>query len=460
MPRQIKKDFFQPHPTQEQALASDARFVVASCGRRWGKGNLALRAAGEVSAKIPGGRTWVVSPTYDQTRPMWRKAVAAFGQISTDDGYPWMLKPRIKDREIPLANGSVFEFKSADDPDSLRGAGDDLVHVIIDEAAYVDGDAWGILSFSMADNLASATLISTPNRHNPKNWFYDMWLRGQPKLRAVCDQCDGDGCEACEDTGHRWIPNTSYDPDFASFQFSSFDNPHVPGGEIKRLIERENLSEVDILREIYGEFVGGESVVVDLAMIRDCEIGNEEGPGSDATYVSGVDLGRVSSYTVITTIRAPRTQEESPHVVAFERFQGAWNVQRERIAAHARKYMQPFTNVDATGLGDTFKEELRRAGVYRVNPIKFSGVSKPEIIAALLAAISAGELTWPPNRQLEDELVNLEQKVLPSGQVQYRAGKGHTDDMVMSLGLAWWAYLKEVSPQRPKLWAVGVGGPR
>jgi len=416
-----------------------------------------LREAGNVAGEIPGGRIWVISPTYDMTKPMWRKAIAAFGRV-TVDGYPWMMKPRIKDHEIPFANGSVIEFKSADQPDSLRGAGDDLVYVIIDEAAYMPRDAWDNVMFALIDRQASAALISTPNRHNPKNWFYDEWLCGQKKLRFVCDECNGDGCEACDNTGQRLADNPDYDDEYESFQFSSFDNPHVPKSEIQKIIEKNRYSEVDILREIYGEFVGGEAAVVDLAMVRDCELGTEEEPEVGASYVTGVDLGRVTSWTVITTIRIPEDEKEMPRVVAFDRFQGGWSLQRERIAAHARKYGQPRTFVDATGLGDTFTEELRRAGVYRLEPIKFSGASKPEIVSAILAAIEANAIVWPPNRQLEDELLNLEQKALPSGQVQYRAGKGHKDDMVMSLGLAWWAYLKHASPQRPKAWAVGVGG--
>ncbi len=458
MPRQLKRDFFADHPTQDEFLASGARFKVASCGRRWGKGNGALREAGQVSVAIPGGRTWIISPSYEVTKPMWRKALLCFGSVQAN-GRPWMLKPRIKNREIPFLNGSVLEFKSADDPDSLRGAGDDLVHVILDEAAYIDKDTWGIISFAMADNVASAALISTPNRHQPKNWFYEMWLRGRAKLRETCPECDGRGCPSCKD-GYIWKDNEDYDPTYESFQFSSFDNPHMPAAEIERMIRDEKFNEVDILREVYGEFVGGETQVFGLGSVRDCVAGEEEPPRSDSAYVTGVDLGRVESFTVITTIRIPSNREETPRVVAFERFQGGWSVQRERIAQHARRFGQPRMFVDSTGIGETFQHELRQAGVQRLEPVKFSGVSKPEMLGALLAAIDTRAFTWPPNPQLERELLNLEQRSTPSGVVQYRAGRGHTDDCVMSLALAWWGYLKTGSPQCPKLWAIGVGSRR
>jgi len=370
-----------------------------------------------------------------------------------------MLKPRIKNREIPFLNGSVLEFKSADEPDSLRGAGDDLVHVILDEAAYIDKDTWGIISFAMADNEASAALISTPNRHSPKNWFHEMWLRGRARLQQTCPECEGRGCSQCSSTGYVLVGNPDYDATYESFQFSSFDNPHIPRAEIERMIRDEKFSEVDILREVYGEFVGGETQVFNLSAIRDCGVGAEEAPRNDSVYVTGVDLGRVESHTVITTIRVPE-HGDTPPVVAIERFQGSWNVQRERIASHSRRFGQPKTFVDSTGIGETFQHELRQAGVQRLEPTKFSGVSKPEMLGALLAAIDSRELVWPHNDQLERELLNLEQHVTPSGVVQYRAARGHTDDMVMSLALAWWGYLKVGSPQRPKLWAVGVGSRR
>jgi phage terminase large subunit-like protein len=70
------------------------------------------------------------------------------------------------------ASGTLVEFKSADDPQSLRGAGLDILW--IDEAAFVPNkDAWSVVRPALSDKLGLLITTTTPWG---KNWFHqEFW---------------------------------------------------------------------------------------------------------------------------------------------------------------------------------------------------------------------------------------------------------------------------------------------
>jgi phage terminase large subunit-like protein len=66
-------------------------------------------------------------------------------------------------------NGSRIDFKSADDPESLRGAGLDILW--IDESAFIPNkDAYDVVRPSLSDHEGILITTTTPDG---KNWFYD-----------------------------------------------------------------------------------------------------------------------------------------------------------------------------------------------------------------------------------------------------------------------------------------------
>jgi phage terminase large subunit-like protein len=76
------------------------------------------------------------------------------------------------EKKIEFANGTLVQFKSADDPQSLRGAGLDILW--IDEAAFVPSrDAWDVVRPALSDKLGLVITTTTPKG---KNWFYkEFW---------------------------------------------------------------------------------------------------------------------------------------------------------------------------------------------------------------------------------------------------------------------------------------------
>jgi len=460
---QIKVDAFQTHPGQEEILESDTRFKVLDCGRRWGKGNCALRAIGNDALKNPKSEFWIVSPDFTFTEPMWNKALDAFDGVNIRThgrSVSFLQDLRIRDRKLLLYNGSVIAFKSAHDPYKLgRGAGDRLMGVAFDEAAYTDPEAWKSLQPALMDNGAWGYFISTPSAIQPKNWFYDQYLYGQSQVRSTCEHCFGNGCEKCDHRGYTLVDNPERDSEFRSWQFSSYENPHISDEEIDKLVKRRGWSELDIQREIYGEFVGGDAVVFQYDDIVNCAVGKEEKFDPNYRYVTGVDLGRVGSYTVIITIKIPKEEYEKPHVAKMERFQGNWDLQKSRIMNHLRSYGSPWCFIDATGLGDQMEGDLRNLGARYVFPQKLTNTLKVQMVNALIAAVEGLSVTWYPQEQLEKEMLDFEASASQSGNIIYRKPKGHGmyDDMVLAFALSWWGYLKVGAPQRDEVWIVPIG---
>jgi len=455
----IYSPYFKDHPIQQEILTHTERWQIVDAGRRFGKGNLALRKSATIALRYPGCRIWIVSPNYSFTQPMWDKALNAYGAMRIG-GYKFVKKTRIKDRSIQFYNGSAIEFKSSVEPDSLRGAGDLMEFLIMDEAAYCEKEAWKAVRPALMDRKAPAMFITTPNRNNPKNWLYDLWLRGQDTIPTTCPSCSGMGCEECGFTGVIQEENPGKRPAYKSWQYSTYDNPFIDDEEISDFIEEEGTdwSELDLRREIYADFLGGEAAVFPYAAVKDCEVGHEEDYDISNQYILGIDLGRVESWTVIIVLRIPQEEYEAPRIVKMERFQGPWPVQKRRIADVAQRFGQPPVFIDATGLGDPLQDELRGTpyDVRRIIPIKFSGRSKPQMVEALSGAIAGQSISWPPYKEMEKELLNMEGKSLPTGMMQYRHAKGFHDDIPMAMALAYWGYLKLGGSKGSNIWISGI----
>jgi predicted phage terminase large subunit-like protein len=70
---------------------------------------------------------------------------------------------------------SVVEFRSADDPQSLRGAGLDILW--IDESAFIPNkEAWDVVFPALTDREGLVITTTTPNG---KNWFWETFFSGK-----------------------------------------------------------------------------------------------------------------------------------------------------------------------------------------------------------------------------------------------------------------------------------------
>lgn len=190
----FEKVRFQPHAGQRPILKSDKRFKVVAAGRRFGKsemgGNdlipLALvsktRAA---QLKEMGKRDeyWIVGPEYSDSEKEFRVLWNGLRRLEVPFDKPGSYNnPLVGDLHISLWDGAFqVHGKSAKHPETLVGEG--LRGVILGEAAKLKERVWTkFIRPTLGDHHGFAWMTSTPEG---KNWFYDMWKRGQdPKQRA------------------------------------------------------------------------------------------------------------------------------------------------------------------------------------------------------------------------------------------------------------------------------------
>ena len=136
---EFKKKWFHfteyiPHTGQEKLhfTEKNARFIVAVCGRRWGKSVSASKEI-EIMLNMPKTHSWVVAPTYGTAEKVFREVWHSIIQNRDETKNLATRRASYKDMYIEPSSGSIFEAKSADNPNSLVGEG---LHLqIYDEAA-------------------------------------------------------------------------------------------------------------------------------------------------------------------------------------------------------------------------------------------------------------------------------------------------------------------------------------
>lgn len=164
-------------PAQKSIASHQARFKSVACGRRFGKGVLGILLCflGALTCfSIPprAGFCWWVCPSYQSASfsSGWRIAQRIAEQIPGCEVHQ-------QAKSITFANGGWVQFKSAEEPDGLRGEGIDFC--IVDEAAHVKKlkDIWELcLRPTLSDRKGKAMFISTPRGFN---YFNDLYKRSE-----------------------------------------------------------------------------------------------------------------------------------------------------------------------------------------------------------------------------------------------------------------------------------------
>lgn len=381
---------YGPHQYQRAFHESKARFRILVAGRRSGKTLAAAHEAVRLALSIPGGMGWIVAPTYPLSRVAWRM----FLRVLPREVIKYQNKA---ERIVELVNGHVVECRSAYKPEDLVGEGLDWLWV--DEAARVKREAWEeSLRPTLSDKQGRAFFTTTPRG---RNWVWELYTMGRDRLR----------------------------PEYESVHFPTSGNPYIKPEEIE--LARQTLPELVFRQEYLAEFLDDVNQV--FRYVRRQATGAFEEPVPGAAYAMGVDLGKHVDFTVLTVVRC-----DTGSVVAWDRFSGLdWTLQKERIAALARKY-RALVLLDSTGVGDPVFDDLHRTGL-RVEGYHFTSESKARLVEHLAMEIEAARVRYPPIPELVDELESFEYELTRSGGVRYHAPEGQHDDCVMSLALACWA---------------------
>lgn len=339
---------------------------------------------------LEGKRAWWVAPTYPVAQVAWRELRYASRQIPGVDISE-------SERRITYPTGGWVQVRSADNPDSLRGDGLDLV--VIDEAAFVAEEAWSeALRPALADRRGKALIISTPKG---RNWFWRAYQLGQ----------DASQCE------------------WRSWQAPTSSNPYIAPQEL--LDAKAGVPERVWRQEFLAEFLeDGGSVFRGVRAAATARVLTHAEPGR--RYVLGVDWGKVEDFTVITVL-----DDESGEVVRVDRFnQIDYTIQKARVVAAFEAFRPVCVVVEKNSIGEPLIEDLQRSGL-PVTAFTTTNASKSLVIDALALAFERGEVKVPNDPVLIAELEAFEMERLPGGSFRFAAPPGMHDDTVMSLAFAW-----------------------
>ena len=169
--RQVVRVDYRPHTKQMKFHLSPARYRGLISGIRGGK-TLAgciesLRLA--TCPESEPGLGWVVAPDYPMLQDSTMREFMRWcprGLIAN-----W----HKTDRVLTLKDGNEIQFKSASEPDSLRGA--TLKWFWLDEAALCRKVVWDILLGRVMSTGGRGLMTTTPKWFN---WVYDLVMSGNP----------------------------------------------------------------------------------------------------------------------------------------------------------------------------------------------------------------------------------------------------------------------------------------
>lgn len=254
-----------------------------------------------------------------------------------------------------------------------------------------------------------------------------------------------------------------------------FENKHCPASSIKEADECKARNIEDYNHIWLGEPRDSANNAafrnVDYIVNKDLpvvEVKNKDGvqytifePEDGVSYTMGVDLGRSTDHTDIIIMNDRYNRVDYFEHMTSEN-KTSWFYQKAKIKALCTKYNNALTVVDATGVGDPIVEDLYRAGVNifheqkedsnKTTPgVKFTAISKDNIIEKLKVCIETRLIMIPNIPILIDQLKDYRAIMLPSGRYRYTApeevgpdGEKKHDDAVTALALALWGMVMEV----------------
>lgn len=215
------------HPSQLKIYESDARFKVVCAGRRFGKSELSVISMMYFALLHPRSKVVYFAPTIKQAREIvWDNLKLYCKDAGIIDGEPNESRLEVQIKNIDkqgnlLPSNSLIWLKGVDNIESARG--NKIDYLIMDEVASMKNwnYMWNkVLRPTLTDTKGQALFISTPVGFNH---FYEMFNRAET------------------------------DPDYASFRFTSYDNPFIPVEELEKA--KQEISEDAFKQEYMAEFV-------------------------------------------------------------------------------------------------------------------------------------------------------------------------------------------------------------
>ncbi len=162
------------HPAQGCFRSSDALYRGFVGGRGVGKSWV---GAYDMLCRAASGFTYLVaSPTYilmsDTTLPTLTAIALQLGFLRSTDDIKITPRPN-----MTLYNGAVIRFRSAEEPDKMRGP--NLAGCWLDEASLMDEEAYTVAIGSLREGGKQGWLSATFTPKGMSHWTYEVFAKGR-----------------------------------------------------------------------------------------------------------------------------------------------------------------------------------------------------------------------------------------------------------------------------------------
>lgn len=367
------------------------KIFVVKAKRQVGKSVVCESIILKFAVDKPKSFSVYLSPTMKQARKVFREIKSAIQDTSV------YFKCSESILEIVLKNGSIIQFLSAEQKDSIRGYTVSGV-LIIDETAYIDDDVIDICLPFVDANKSPIIMISTPFYQT--GYFYDYYM---------------DGIE-------------NKDPFITSFNWSNYDTSELLSKE-KLEFYRKRVSKDKFRTDYLGEFAElGSGIFGPVSHL----INNN--PRTDLKLYYGIDwsTGSNSDETVISCFNS------EGQMVFIEGFNDKDTQETIRlILEYIEQYPPTKITVEMNSIGKVFYDLLRKELQLKYPQIQLNGFtttndSKSKIVQQFQVSIQNNELTLINDEKLLQQMSQFESKLTSTGKVTYSAQRNGHDDRVMA----------------------------
>lgn len=311
-------------------------------------------------------------------------------------------KENTADLELHFVNGSTILFKSCVIKDRLRGYTVKNGGIcVIDEAAYIPDDIFGIVSPWCDVHKANMILVSTPRLK--QGFFYEYYNEGLTNASNV-----------------------------KSFDFNNYDTSFLLSDE-KLALYKKLMPRNQFVSEYLGQFVDDLGSVFDLT--KKIFITNEI-PNNDIFIGIDWSLGNNGDYTCISAFDSSGVQvglDYTNNLNPTDQIQWISNIIHSKYA----KYNIMNIVCESNSIGGVYISDLEKSigSKYPLEKFNTSNSSKREIIEYMIKRINEENIKFINDSELYAQLSAYQMEITPSGQVTYNGYMRH-DDFIMASAFA------------------------
>jgi phage terminase large subunit-like protein len=376
---------------------NDYLYNIVVSGRQFGKTYLGIAFALNCICKLHGNVYWF-SPTYSQ-------ATKVYNEVRN------LVRPLIihDDRgnyKLQLLNGHWIKFMTTGNPDAIHGYS--IEYMVVDEFSRIGDKVWDeALRPTFRVKGKKALIISTPKG---RGRFFELYKLGESE-------------------------NSTY----KSYRGNALDNPFLNQSETE---DAKKTLPLAIYEEQYeGKFneTGGEVFSnLDQAAIID----KWQEPIQGMQYYAGIDLGRQEDYTVLTILN-----QLGEIVYIYRDRQKKWETMVDNIVSALHRYKPNRTIVESNSIGDVVYDMIKKKYSFNLSA-EFTGTNKQSLIESLILAFNSNIITIPKKELFKEMYNELEIFTytynVKTRNISYSAPKGFHDDCVMSLAIAYKAFMNKI----------------